>query len=190
MTASASFFLFFSFFFGVVFPPTTATWSRHIQSCILWKAILSLHPAGSAVLTCRLLLPSAHAPAAAAESIQSTETASMAAKHVYRQGFLLLLFNFMSAAALERRFSDIKRCADKECSSKSAGFPTIISRGLLWCVFAPSRYYSHKLPLSLDLLPVDICDLDLLLQLLWCCLPVWCPVKTGQANININHVAG
>ncbi|XP_025998607.1 transport and Golgi organization protein 1 homolog isoform X1 [Astatotilapia calliptera] len=40
----------------------------------------------------------------------------MAAKHVYRQGFLLLLFNFMSAAALERRFSDIKRCADKECS--------------------------------------------------------------------------
>ncbi|XP_035764322.1 transport and Golgi organization protein 1 homolog isoform X2 [Neolamprologus brichardi] len=40
----------------------------------------------------------------------------MAAKHVYRQGFLLLLFNFMSAAALERRFSDIKRCADMECS--------------------------------------------------------------------------
>ncbi|XP_039455150.1 transport and Golgi organization protein 1 homolog isoform X2 [Oreochromis aureus] len=40
----------------------------------------------------------------------------MAAKHVYRQGFLLLLFNFMSAAALERRFSDLKRCADQECS--------------------------------------------------------------------------
>uniref|UniRef100_A0A3Q0S7U0 Transport and Golgi organization protein 1 homolog n=1 Tax=Amphilophus citrinellus TaxID=61819 RepID=A0A3Q0S7U0_AMPCI len=40
----------------------------------------------------------------------------MAAKHLYRRGFLLLLFNFMSAAALERRFSDFKRCADQECS--------------------------------------------------------------------------
>ncbi|XP_030577041.1 transport and Golgi organization protein 1 homolog isoform X2 [Archocentrus centrarchus] len=40
----------------------------------------------------------------------------MAAKHLYRRGFLLLLFNFMSAAALERRFSDFKRCADNECS--------------------------------------------------------------------------
>ncbi|KAJ4929324.1 hypothetical protein JOQ06_004934 [Pogonophryne albipinna] len=40
----------------------------------------------------------------------------MAAKHFYRQGFLLLLFNFISTAALEKRFSDLKRCADKECS--------------------------------------------------------------------------
>ncbi|XP_037606352.1 transport and Golgi organization protein 1 homolog isoform X5 [Sebastes umbrosus] len=41
----------------------------------------------------------------------------MAAKHFYRQGFLLLLFNFIStAAALEKRFSDFKRCADEECS--------------------------------------------------------------------------
>ncbi|XP_045916097.1 transport and Golgi organization protein 1 homolog isoform X2 [Micropterus dolomieu] len=40
----------------------------------------------------------------------------MAAKHFYRQGFLLLLFNFISTAALEKRFSDFKRCADKECS--------------------------------------------------------------------------
>ncbi|KAM9840450.1 transport and Golgi organization protein 1 homolog [Aulostomus maculatus] len=40
----------------------------------------------------------------------------MAAKHVYRKGFLLLLFNFISTAALEKRFSDFKRCADEECS--------------------------------------------------------------------------
>ncbi|XP_034556078.1 transport and Golgi organization protein 1 homolog isoform X2 [Notolabrus celidotus] len=40
----------------------------------------------------------------------------MAAKYFYRQGFLLLLFNFISTAALERRFSDLKRCADEECS--------------------------------------------------------------------------
>ncbi|XP_071323811.1 transport and Golgi organization protein 1 homolog isoform X1 [Trachinotus anak] len=40
----------------------------------------------------------------------------MAAKHFYRQGFLLLLFNFISTAALEKRFSDFKRCADQECS--------------------------------------------------------------------------
>ncbi|XP_070781825.1 transport and Golgi organization protein 1 homolog [Enoplosus armatus] len=40
----------------------------------------------------------------------------MAAKHFYRQGFLLLLFNFISTATLEKRFSDFKRCADEECS--------------------------------------------------------------------------
>ncbi|XP_033931392.1 transport and Golgi organization protein 1 homolog isoform X1 [Pseudochaenichthys georgianus] len=40
----------------------------------------------------------------------------MAAKHFYRQGFLLLLFNFIATAALEKRFSDLKRCADEECS--------------------------------------------------------------------------
>ncbi|KAL3052329.1 hypothetical protein OYC64_004972 [Pagothenia borchgrevinki] len=40
----------------------------------------------------------------------------MAAKHFYRQGFLLLLFYFISTAALEKRFSDLKRCADEECS--------------------------------------------------------------------------
>ncbi|XP_041830962.1 transport and Golgi organization protein 1 homolog isoform X2 [Melanotaenia boesemani] len=40
----------------------------------------------------------------------------MAAKYFYQQGFLLLLFNFISASALERRFSDFKRCADEECS--------------------------------------------------------------------------
>ncbi|KAM8832566.1 transport and Golgi organization protein 1 homolog isoform 2-T2 [Spinachia spinachia] len=40
----------------------------------------------------------------------------MAAKHFYRQGLLLLLFNFISTAALEKRFSDFKRCADQECS--------------------------------------------------------------------------
>ncbi|XP_029318498.1 transport and Golgi organization protein 1 homolog [Cottoperca gobio] len=50
------------------------------------------------------------------ESSQATETASMAAKHFYRQGFLLLLFNFISTASLEKRFSDFKRCADEECS--------------------------------------------------------------------------
>uniref|UniRef100_A0A3Q3VIA0 Transport and Golgi organization protein 1 homolog n=1 Tax=Mola mola TaxID=94237 RepID=A0A3Q3VIA0_MOLML len=42
--------------------------------------------------------------------------ANMAAKYFYRQGFLLLLFNFVSTAALEKRFSDFKRCADEECS--------------------------------------------------------------------------
>ncbi|XP_028252810.1 transport and Golgi organization protein 1 homolog isoform X1 [Parambassis ranga] len=40
----------------------------------------------------------------------------MAAKHIYRQGFLLLLCNFICTAVLERRFSDFKRCADEECS--------------------------------------------------------------------------
>ncbi|XP_040017372.2 transport and Golgi organization protein 1 homolog isoform X2 [Gasterosteus aculeatus] len=40
----------------------------------------------------------------------------MAAKRFYRQGLLLLLFNFISTAALEKRFSDFKRCADQECS--------------------------------------------------------------------------
>ncbi|TNM94791.1 hypothetical protein fugu_017550 [Takifugu bimaculatus] len=40
----------------------------------------------------------------------------MAAKYFYLQGFLLLLFNFISTAALEKRFSDFKRCADEECS--------------------------------------------------------------------------
>ncbi|XP_061667776.1 transport and Golgi organization protein 1 homolog isoform X2 [Syngnathoides biaculeatus] len=40
----------------------------------------------------------------------------MAAKQFYRKGFLLLLFNFISTAALEKRFSDFKRCADEECS--------------------------------------------------------------------------
>ncbi|XP_054617733.1 transport and Golgi organization protein 1 homolog [Dunckerocampus dactyliophorus] len=40
----------------------------------------------------------------------------MAAKHFYRNGFLLLLFEFISTAALEKRFSDLKRCADEECS--------------------------------------------------------------------------
>lgn len=48
-------------------------------------------------------------------------SASMAAKYFYWQGFLLLLFNFISTAALEKRFSDFKRCADEECSSKFAG---------------------------------------------------------------------
>uniref|UniRef100_A0A3B3XMJ4 Uncharacterized protein n=1 Tax=Poecilia mexicana TaxID=48701 RepID=A0A3B3XMJ4_9TELE len=47
----------------------------------------------------------------------ANKTANMAAKHFYRQGFLLLLFNFISTAALEKRFSDFKRCADKECST-------------------------------------------------------------------------
>ncbi|XP_032440477.1 transport and Golgi organization protein 1 homolog isoform X2 [Xiphophorus hellerii] len=47
---------------------------------------------------------------------QANKTANMAAKHFYRQGFLLLLFNFISTAALEKRFSDFKRCADEECS--------------------------------------------------------------------------
>uniref|UniRef100_A0A3P8SQ20 Transport and Golgi organization protein 1 homolog n=1 Tax=Amphiprion percula TaxID=161767 RepID=A0A3P8SQ20_AMPPE len=40
----------------------------------------------------------------------------MAAIHFYRQGLLLLLFNFISTAAFEKRFSDFKRCADEECS--------------------------------------------------------------------------
>uniref|UniRef100_A0A674NBD7 Transport and Golgi organization protein 1 homolog n=2 Tax=Takifugu rubripes TaxID=31033 RepID=A0A674NBD7_TAKRU len=43
-------------------------------------------------------------------------SANMAAKYFYLQGFLLLLFNFISTAALEKRFSDFKRCADEECS--------------------------------------------------------------------------
>ncbi|XP_061609474.1 transport and Golgi organization protein 1 homolog isoform X1 [Phyllopteryx taeniolatus] len=64
-----------------------------------------LHPAGSDLLTCRLPV-----------LLLTTKPASMAAKHFYRKGFLLLLFNFISTAALEKRFSDFKRCADEECS--------------------------------------------------------------------------
>lgn len=55
-------------------------------------------------------------------------TANMAAKYFYLQGFLLLLFNFISTAALEKRFSDFKRCADEECSSKFAIFIKTNSR--------------------------------------------------------------
>uniref|UniRef100_A0A1A8LKF2 Transport and Golgi organization protein 1 homolog n=1 Tax=Nothobranchius pienaari TaxID=704102 RepID=A0A1A8LKF2_9TELE len=40
----------------------------------------------------------------------------MAAKHFYLQGCLLILCYFISATALERKFSDFKRCADMECS--------------------------------------------------------------------------
>ncbi|KAM4600881.1 transport and Golgi organization protein 1 homolog isoform 2-T2 [Polymixia lowei] len=40
----------------------------------------------------------------------------MAAKVFYRKGFLLLLFNFISTAALDKKFSDLKRCTDEECS--------------------------------------------------------------------------
>uniref|UniRef100_A0A3Q3KIR0 Transport and Golgi organization protein 1 homolog n=1 Tax=Monopterus albus TaxID=43700 RepID=A0A3Q3KIR0_MONAL len=42
-------------------------------------------------------------------------TASMEGKH-YRQCFLLLLFNFTSIAAVDKRFSDFKSCADTDCS--------------------------------------------------------------------------
>lgn len=49
------------------------------------------------------------------------QTASMAAKIFYRKGFLLLLFNFILTAAVDKRFSDFKRCADEECSSKFYG---------------------------------------------------------------------
>lgn len=69
---------------------------------------------GSDLLTCRLRQPSS------SRRRPAKRTASMAAKYFYMQGFLLLLFNFISTAALEKRFSDFKRCADEECSSKFA----------------------------------------------------------------------
>ncbi|KAM9354724.1 transport and Golgi organization protein 1 homolog isoform 2-T2 [Pholidichthys leucotaenia] len=40
----------------------------------------------------------------------------MAAKHFNRRSFILLLLYFLAVPALERRFSDFKRCADEECS--------------------------------------------------------------------------
>ncbi|XP_067338781.1 transport and Golgi organization protein 1 homolog isoform X2 [Channa argus] len=40
----------------------------------------------------------------------------MAAKHFYPHGFVLLLFYFIAIAALDKRFSDFKRCTDPECS--------------------------------------------------------------------------
>ncbi|XP_053300571.1 transport and Golgi organization protein 1 homolog isoform X1 [Pleuronectes platessa] len=63
----------------------------------------------------------------------------MAAKHFYRQGFLLLLFNFISTAALEKRFSDLKRCADEECSM-------LLCRGKALRDFSPPdcRFLSFK----------------------------------------------
>lgn len=102
------------------------------------------HPAGSDLLTCRLLLPWAHTRAENQASL-AKRTASMAAKYFYRQGFLLLLFNFISIAALEKRFSDFKRCADEECSSKFAGLE---KNGLQGCIFPhPDTTASHKLRL-------------------------------------------
>lgn len=71
--------------------------------------------------------------------------ANMAAKYFYLQGFLLLLFNFISTAALEKRFSDFKRCADEECSSKFAGFVAGIGR--ISRMRGPDSAASHKLRL-------------------------------------------
>jgi hypothetical protein len=45
-------------------------------------------------------------------------TATMAAALFYQKCVLLLIFYFGSITALDRRFSDLKICADKECSSK------------------------------------------------------------------------
>lgn len=77
----------------------------------IWSADVSAPACSSTALL--------YAPAAKVEPVQR-EPASMAAKRFYRQGLLLLLFNFISTAALEKRFSDFKRCADQECSSKFA----------------------------------------------------------------------
>lgn len=89
------------------------------------------------------------------ESKPANRSVSMAAKYFYRQGFLLLLFNFISTAALEKRFSDFKRCADEECSSKFC------------CLLVKSTSRTHlpitlivqlaiNCALSVDLLPIDI----------------------------------
>lgn len=101
-------------------PPHTATRSDRTQ---VLTSCAELHQlptqAGSHLLTCRLLPCLRSCSSCDAEPLHTT--ANMAAKYFYRQGFLLLLFNFVSTAALEKRFSDFKRCADEECSSKFAG---------------------------------------------------------------------
>ncbi|XP_042359869.1 transport and Golgi organization protein 1 homolog, partial [Plectropomus leopardus] len=74
-----------------------------------------LHPAGSDLLTCRLLQLQQQQQQQQSRSSQQ-KLPAWQQKHFYRQGFLLLLFNFISTAALEKRFSDFKRCADEECS--------------------------------------------------------------------------
>lgn len=89
------------------------------------------------------------------------KTANMAAKHFYRQGFLLLLFNFISTAALEKRFSDFKRCADEECSSKFPGLSGLLAQRVFRDASSriPILQLAINCALSLDLLPVDICYL-------------------------------
>lgn len=92
----------------------------------------------------------------------------MAAKYFYLQGFLLLLFNFISTAALEKRFSDFKRCADEECSSK---FDSLLFKQVgrnQGCISA--QLLAINCALSLDLLPIDNCDLQSILLLLQVCV--------------------
>lgn len=83
-------------------------------------------------------------------------SANMAAKYFYLQGFLLLLFNFISTAALEKRFSDFKRCADEECSSKFASLLLKLA-GFQGCTILIVQL-AINCALSLDLLPIDTCD--------------------------------
>lgn len=126
-------------------------WDRHREEAICWRV-------GSV---------SAYPPA----ERPVNRTANMAAKYFYLQGFLLILFNFISTAALEKRFSDFKRCADEECSSKFASllFKQIgrISRMHLCTV--PAVQLAINCALSLDLWPIDICDLESILYLLQVC---------------------
>lgn len=103
--------------------PHAVPWSRRSLRTSCVKRFPCLHPAGSDLLTCRLLQLQCSCSSGGGSGSDGgvkpvNKTASMAAKHIYRQGFLLLLCNFICIAALERRFSDIKRCADEECSSK------------------------------------------------------------------------
>lgn len=97
-------------------------------------------------------------------------SANMAAKYFYLQGFLLLLFNFISTAALEKRFSDFKRCADEECSSKFAGLLGKLA-GFQGCAILIVQL-AINCALSLDLLPIDTRDPDSILYLSRVCITV------------------
>lgn len=115
-------------------------------------------------------------------------SANMAAKYFYLQGFLLLLFNFISTAALEKRFSDFKRCADEECSSKFASLLAKLA-GFQGCTI-PIVQLAINCALSLDLLPIDTGDPDSILYLSRICVNVWCRLKIGNICIGVNIYDG
>lgn len=147
------------------------------------------HPAGSDLLTCRRLRLQ---PCSCCKqrTQPGNRTASMAAKYFYRQGFLLLLFNFISTAALEKRFSDLKRCADEECSSKFTGLLTRSSPGLQGCIFPHPPLFpaaSHKLRLISKPVASQYLRPGLSCVGFRCCSDVWPLLKSREVNIDTRH---
>lgn len=72
---------------------------------------------------------SASSAHARAEPDSPTDDMAVNVSHVYI--LLLFIINFISNAATERRFSDFKRCADEECSSKYLAFSSRELSGMM-----------------------------------------------------------